>query len=643
MNKEEQLKELQNLPSQGQIVSNLFREYAPQPVQDALQTASDYAGLVTAGGMDLAAAKQIMSSPLPPQAKLVAAPVAAGISAGTGKIVQNLLSNENNLTLADVSQTVLEGALADTAGQGAGMLVELIGKSKGLITKYLEGSIDLSQAEKLELQKLNQMLKENGSSLTLAQVLDTPLTRAMENIAYSSVGGKTLVSDAYKSQGEAFTKAVDDLLGSGEDITREQFGKAYAKVYRRSKKTIGNIYDSMKNAFVDKYKDPVLNVGSARALAIKDKTDAKSPILEGDIRKIRDELEGTKGLFKDVKTLSTDDQDEIYDIIGNLNSTMKFSDFKKVLQALNDKRGENPVKDRVINIYYDTLIKDAEKSFSNKPELLKDFRRMNSFYRDSMEALTIESQARMVNSTSPIGKSTLADSIVESKDTALVRRTFDIINESANLTARANKGRGSVERSKAIAKTLREDLESKFLHSFTKSLEGVEGDQIIPKLSQLNRKLASDPKSREIFQAVIPKEKRDTLKRLVTGLENLDKKTDGSFSLAVRSAQLNNAKEGITGNPIALALSGLPWALGKITTSKALVDKVLEDVAYLAPKLEQFPALPAREKAAAANRALNLIRELGIETVESEEEDKPVINSVQNKARIAELEAMLNQ
>lgn len=478
----------------------------------------------------------------------------AGAVAGTvaKQQIEGITGKQEPLTKQYAEQ--LSNAMTEMALDAGGNVVFKLGGNLFKIAKDSLPKLGLFStkvAPDIEIKRQVQELleKEGLGGLTRFQVKPTATSSVVESIGRGAVTGKGVFAELEEANTAALKSKRDKILNeiSPQIVDDVEAGANYKDAIKDAQSQLSVaandayqvITDAGKNVSVNV--SPIANQAKARLKEAANISVSGSPniaLSDSVVSKLRD--------ISDLKENITFSQ--AHQLRSDLNAQ---------LRAVKAEFGAN---DPVVAVLTQNIkaIGDAMDLAASKlnPQLKKAYDETSTFYRESITELFPEALAKLNNKTA--------------------ERVGESIFAKGNVTE-INDFYKSLERAKTINPSLDVDsVKSNLQRGYISGLIGAEGgDTAIASLLALEKNLKDKKFLRTFDTAVDNKEIKDNLLLLVNAAKLSQQKPSNAFSLALSSAQANNAQNLITGLTVGAtgyaSYSGELGLLGAATASGVLL------------------------------------------------------------------------
>ena len=152
--------------------------------------------------------------------------VGAFAGAGAGESLKNAIQGGGDVV--DVLNTALTAGAFAAGGEA---IVGTLADGISAINKLRTGS-DLNPEDLQSIQELQQALKEQGITLTPAQITQSGFQRSLEGIAISGFGGENIMRNLYEAQADFVLKRMESFIPNLGTASREEIGQAFSKSLR---------------------------------------------------------------------------------------------------------------------------------------------------------------------------------------------------------------------------------------------------------------------------------------------------------------------------------------------------------------------------------------------------------------------------
>lgn len=471
--------------------------------------------------------------------------------------------------LVSRSSEILANAAENAALDAAGNLVFSIGGKAFKVGKeYLQSRNMFSSAGQIGLdlkQQIQQLLQEEGASLTRFQAEPSAVRKTAESVARSGVTGQSIFNKQQELVDAALTSSRNKILNGLTETPREaiQTGKEYLQILEDADKALSdavapfykNLADRSKNVLVDF--NPIKNKAFSTLESAKKLTETgnAATILGDDVAK---ELNNISNVVSDL----TFEQAHQYRSILN-----------KRLRSLRSEVGpDSPVIAKLSEAVkmLDTQMDEAAKRLD--PTLLQEYRATSALYKESITELYPD----LLQSIIQKAPERIGEAIFKSGNVSQIQDAYKALARAKKLNPDIN-----VAQVKA-------DLQRGYLESFF----GQEGSAITAEsLAALSKKL-TDPKFKRTFEATLDEGTQNRIKLLASAGKLASEKPGAALSLFVAGKQadavallgaaaaggsaLAGGLDPITAGAIGAGLLFTPRVLAKMSTNPKAVNQILK-------------------------------------------------------------------
>lgn len=580
-------------PSLSEQALGLIQEYAPM--------AGEIGGAITGSIMG---AKQGATWQPIPQLKIPSAVVGGVVGAVTGRGVGETVADiaGDDVDVLETLGNMAEAGIWEAAGAG---VFAAVGQGYRAIRNFRAGK-ELTEAEIKSIAELQELMKQQGTTLTPSQITQSGWQSTLEKIALAGFGGERSMQEIYLAQNAALKNIFDQEIkmfgGTGREATGKAFTEAFEQVeselIKWAKPQYAEIDKLAKNApmsfqsMEQWIRGKLLSSGS-NLRPNKYKTASISDLMTMQTR-MRPEME------KELKTLLRNSR--------NITFSNAFDDIKRISGELRKLKSNSMQPDKELEQFYSSLLDryhtvldtQAKKSGT---QVYDKYKEVSTIYRESLETLRSKSMMSLVDKApEKIGETVWANGNVTS-----VREAYRAIEEAAK-TAKMVGGKP------VDVAGLRNRFKAGYLDSLFRQVQSEMTDSATTKASTIFGKLAGDPKYADTFNAVLSKQEQARIKHVLGWAESLEKLGAGNFSLVVRgkqSAGLRQVMQGLTLTGTAgvidptLAVVGLsaavtPAVLARWATSGNASEKAIQQLTGLAKKFNAGKWDPIRDGGALA-------------------------------------------
>jgi hypothetical protein len=562
---------VENLEPSPRISSPSFTDYAVQ----SLPEMGAMAGSVI-GQRFLGPARGAMTLGRTMGASAFGAGGGAGIGTAAEQTIRDIRgqARPENIsgTMADQlgsrASEILANAAENAALDAAGNLVfSLGGKAYRVSKEYLQSRNMFSSAGQTALdlkQQIQQLLQEEGATLTRFQAEPSAIRKTAESVARSGISGQNIFNKQQELVNTALTSTRDKILGSLTQTPREAIatGKEYLQILEDADKALSdavapfykNLADRSKNILVNF--NPIKNKAFTTLEETKKLTETNNAatILGDDVAK---ELTNISNVVSDL----TFDQAHQYRSILN----------KRLRSLRNEVGPDSPVIAKLSEAVkmLDTQMDEAAKKLD--PTLLQEYRATSQLYKDSITELYPD----LLQSIIQKAPERIGEAIFKSGNVSQIQDAYKALARAKKLDPNIN-----VAQVKA-------DLQRGYLESFF----GQEGTEITAEsLANLSKKL-TDTKFKRTFEATLDKPTQDRIKLLASAGKAASEKPGAALSLLVAGKQADGvallaaaaAGGGLASgaDPLVSAMVGAgllftPKVLAKMSTNPKAVNQILK-------------------------------------------------------------------
>lgn len=500
----------------------------------------------------------------------------AAAGGGAGTVLEQGIRDIRGQTqpVGSRSSEILANAAENAALDAAGNLVfSIAGRGFRVSKEYLQSKGMFSSAGLSEVdlkRQIQQLLQEEGASLTRFQAEPSAIRKTAESVARSGVTGQGVFNKQQELVNTALTSTRNKILNSISEAPREAIatGRNYLQILEDADQALSdtvspfykNLAERSQNVLVDF--NPVKNKAFTTLESAKKLTETgnAATILGDDVAR---ELNNISNVVSDL----TFDQAHQYRSILN-----------KRLRGLKSEVGpDSPVVAKLTEAVkmLDTQMDEAAKKLD--PTLLQEYRATSKLYKDSITELYPEMLQNIIKKA----PERIGEAIFQSGNVSQVEDAYKALARAKKLDPNIN-----VAQVKA-------DLQRGYLESFF----GQEGSEITAEtLGNLSKKL-TDPKFKRTFEATLDKETQNRVKLLANAGRVSSEKPGAALSLFVAGKQADAVSllaAAAGGSAIAGGLD--PLVAGIVGTGLLFTPKVLAKMSTNPKAVNEILKLDAQQK-----------------------------------------------
>lgn len=494
--------------------------------------------------------------------------VGAMLGSGTGESLKQMFRKE--FDPLKVIKTSLESGMWEAGFGALGPLMNFAGSG----IEKLRKDKNLNFEEIASLDELLKALEKEGITLTPSQLTGSNFQKTLEKIGKAGFGGEGQFEQLYKAQEQFIRDRMDLLKKQVGNPDRKQSGEAFQQA-------LMDADDQLIEWAQPKFKE--LNK-AARGVKVS---------LQSTLQSLRHKKAlASKGRREGATGRIDSEVEDLYNfVLGDVQNTNFENLFSTIAQVTKDQRkaklrtDKNPTLDKAYVDVLDLLFKDAEKAAKNSgTDVYNKYLDLQKVYRETKQSLNDRAIASAVEGSPEFAGS----EIFKLGSVTSVESAFKALDTAAATAKRAGK---TFDAEKA-----KDDLRAGYLDELFTSAEISETST--EAAMKLLKKVTSDPKVRDTFNAVLTSKQQSEVKKLLGWGAQLEKNSAGNFSLIVRGRQSGelNRLGGIQGNDAtgvglvmvakALATITAPFGLAKRAVSGGATREYMEQLKDLTVKFD---------------------------------------------------------
>jgi len=303
-----------------------------------------------------------------PRLKALAILTASAGSAGVATYFGELGEDVYNGTPLEYKEALKEGATTAAWDAGGGLVLKGLGiiTSKALRSAGIESTGDAVLAAR-------ELLQRHGTDLSWHQATGSTLSSLVEGISVVSIGGRTILDNAFKGREVALKQELDTFFSGG---TQQQLGNSLVKIADKSRQVMRETFNPHFEHIYEQGSDiPVYMVSYNRK--IRKQIAGRSGAQKADTAKETNTLIGkANGVLTNLEQITD---------ISQLNTTLK--ELRALKRTANDmgKTVEGKETGASAASYINKEIKELEGMLGDaaknlKPELKSELDLLNLTY-----------------------------------------------------------------------------------------------------------------------------------------------------------------------------------------------------------------------------------------------------------------------